>query len=120
MTGQSTLTVGMAGTLAASLAGGPLSEVFNELGLVLGIMGAFGGVAIGAHSKYPWPEVFRSGFVGGLLAFGFGVISPPVLQNMLGIEVIAGNVASLAGGAFAIGFMQDVFTKWLRDKRTDQ
>lgn len=95
---------------AASVAtAGPLYQVFNELGLVLALMGAIGGALHALRHDVPWRAAIKPMITGAILAFGVGVISAPLLAQMLGIEVSPGSnsVPVLASGAFLIGLMQE-------------
>lgn len=100
--------VAVFGTLAALLAGGPLSEVFGQLGLMMALMGALGGATRAIAIKVPWSEVIRPTLLGALLAFGLGVIAPPVIERVAGIVPAPDTPAipMLAASSFLIGFMQ--------------
>jgi drug/metabolite transporter (DMT)-like permease len=117
-----TSTVGAIGTTLAATVGsalgpiepGPISEVFNELGLVLAIMGALGGATFSIANRRPYREISRGVILGALIAFGLGAISPIILEKMIGIEPTAGaaSVPLLAGAAYFIGFAQETFIAW--------
>jgi hypothetical protein len=91
----------------AALAGGPLQQVFNELALVLVLMGAGGGATRGLAIRLPWQEVLRGIVLGGLLAGGLGVLTPHILRPWIGTDALI-TVPALAAGAFLVGFLQDV------------
>lgn len=117
MSGNST-AIGALGAAAAAGAGGPLAQVFSELALVMAIMGLAGGGVRGLSLRLPWREWLRGCAVGSGLAFGFGVLAPPILAGQLGIEVVPDGptVPALAASAFVIGFLQDVVTAWLQSR----
>ena len=88
------------------MAGGPLAEVFNELALVLALMGAAGGATRGLALRLQWREVLRGIALGALLASGVGVLLPHVLGPWLGPDLPV-TVPALAACAYLVGFMQD-------------
>lgn len=119
MTGPEQAAIGVAGTLLAGSAGGPLSQVFGEMTLVMGIMGAFGGSASALAVKLPYSQVVRPAILGSLMAMGFGVLGPLVLSNIFGLEIANGTSMPpiLAGSAFAIGFTQErVIKRFLKEE----
>jgi len=117
MTGHTSALVGAAGAIAAGVAGGPLQSTFNELALTLAIMGAFGGATMGMANKYSWREIFRGGFLGALLAFGFGAISPQILAAVLPIDAGGSQgIPLLSATAFVVGFMQEPIVSFLFKK----
>jgi hypothetical protein len=113
MSGNSTL-VATGGAAAAALAGGPLAEVFNELALVLALMGAAGGMSRGLAIALPWREVARGVVLGALLATGLGVLLPHLLGPWIG-QSGAVTVPALAACAFLAGFLQDILVARLRN-----
>lgn len=121
MAGHSTAALGFAGAVMAAAVGGPLAAVFSELALALTIMGAAGGVTRGLANRDPWREIVRGGFLGGLLAFGFGALSPQVLGHLISVEFMASasGVPLLAAGAFSVGFVQDVIINTFGRRRGD-
>lgn len=114
MTGHAT-TIAAFGAVAAAATAGPLTEVFNELGLVLAIMGCVGGVTRGLAIRLAWREIIRGIVLGGLFGFGFGVIAPDIVNRMFNVVVEPGTPAipAMAAAAFIVGFMQDVVIGWL-------
>lgn len=114
MTGQVT-AVAAFGAVAAAATAGPLTEVFNELGLVLALMGGFGGVTRGLAIRLAWREIVRGVILGGLFGFGFGVVSPDIVHRLFDVAIEPGTPAipAMAAGAFIVGFMQDVVIDWL-------
>lgn len=119
MSGQTTATVAAVGTIAAAATGGELAQVFNELWLVLAIMGAFGGLTHGLALRLPWREVARGLAIGALLASGFGVFGPMAVANAFGLDAVAdaSSVKALAAAAFLIGFGQNILVDWMRRGR---
>lgn len=107
MTGANS-SVAIMGAAVAAAAGGPLAEVFNELSLVLAVMGGIGGMARGLAIKTPWREVLRGVTLGALLATGLGVLLPLLVGPWLG-QGVASSPAALAACAFVVGFLQDIF-----------
>ena len=109
MTGQTTLTAA-GGVVVAAAVGGPLVQVFNELYLVLAIMGAAGGVTWGLANRRNWREVARGLVLGALLASGLGAISPHLVEWLTGVEFQPGgaSVSVLASCAFFLGMAQDL------------
>lgn len=100
--------VAVFGTLVALLTSGPLAEVFGQLGLLMALMGALGGATRAIAIKVPWVEVIRPTLLGALLAFGLGVIAPPILERVAGIVATPDTPAiqMLAASSYLIGFMQ--------------
>ena len=103
-------------TAMAAAAGGPISEVFTELALMTAIMGGAGGLTLSlAVRGRGFKATGRSVALGGLLAAGFGAISPALAGQFMNIQ-IGNNVQALAAASFAIGMGQDIIaariTKW--------
>lgn len=119
LTDPPVLLIGALGSAVAATTGGPLAEVFNETALVLAIMGGFGGMTRGLAVRLSRREVARGVFLGGLLAFGFGVLSPELLYRLFALEVAAGTPAIpvLAATAFIIGFAQELLITWMATKQ---
>jgi len=113
MSGQTTALAGAGGAVLAAAAGGPLEQVFNELGLVLVIMGAAGGATRGLAVRLALVEVGRGVLLGGLLAGGLGVLLPHILRPWIGADALI-TVPMLAACAFLAGFLQDVVLSRLR------
>lgn len=84
-----------------------LSEIFNERGLVLALMGALGGAVRSAALKTTWREGLRVVFIGGVTAFGFGILAPFVLKPWLGDlpPDVVGQIGALAASSFIVGLM---------------
>lgn len=114
-----TLPLTVAGTILAAAAGGPLSEVFNELSLVMALLGAIGGsvrwLAL-RRSRRDRPrlrisfgEAFASISIGAGLSVGIGTLTPVVLKSVFGLEIApdSPSTAMLAAGAFVIGMAQE-------------
>lgn len=120
MTGQVT-AIAAFGTLAAAATAGPLNEVFNELGLVLALMGGFGGITRGLAIRLEWREITRGVALGGLFGFGFGVLSPDIIHRLFDVAIEPGTPAipAMAAAAFIMGFLQDVIIAWSRAKGGD-
>lgn len=104
------------GAVAAATAGGPLATVFNELGLVMALMGGFGGIAWVLAIALPWRQALRPVVFGSIIAFGFGVISPVVLQWATGITLAPDTpmIPLLAATSFTVGFLQDWIVRKMR------
>lgn len=119
MSGQTTATVATVGAVAAAATSGELAQVFNELWLVLAIMGAFGGLTHGLALRLPWREVGRGLVLGSLLASGFGVFGPAAVANAFGLDAVAAEtgVKALAAAAYLIGFGQNIVFDWLRGRK---
>ena len=112
MSGHNT-AIAIGGAGAAAMAGGPLAQVFNELALVLAIMGAAGGATFGLANRLPLIEVARGILLGALMASGLGVLLPNVLSPWIGVDALT-TVPVLAGCAYFAGFVQDVLISKLR------
>lgn len=113
MSGQASTTVAVVGAIGAGAAGGPLAEVFNELALVLALMGAAGGMTRGIANRLPWREVGRGTFLGALIAFGMGALSPSIVESLFQINP-GTTIPVLAASSFLIGFGQDVVIAFLK------
>ena len=112
MTGHNT-GIAAVGAVAAGAMGGPLAEVFNELALVLVIMGAGGGATRGLALRLPWLETVRGIVLGGLMAGGLGVILPYIVGPWLPPGMPA-TVPVLAACAYLVGFLQDTVVSRLQ------
>lgn len=116
---NTTLAIGVS---LSFLAGGPLSEVFNEMGLLVAIMGALGGISRtlsirDLQFKAAWRRGLRDAWLGGLLAFGIGVMSLPLLEKLFGFQLAPDSgVNVFAAGAFAIGFFQERVTNMSKEQ----
>lgn len=115
MAGHAT-SVAAGGALISVAAGGPLMQVFDEMSLVMAIMGALGGGCWGVANRRGWRSTARGVVLGALLAFGLGVLAPPLMSGMLNIEIgpDGGTVQTLAAAAFCVGLLQDVLIAWVR------
>ncbi len=97
------------GSVLAVGATGPLVTVFNELGLVMAIMGGLGGLAFALAIKAPWRAVIHPAMMGSMLGFGIGILGPLIVEWQTGVEVgpVGGSVETLAAIAFLLGFIQE-------------
>ena len=112
----------MIGALSTTVSG-PLYQIFDELALVMAVLGGMGGLCRAVAIKgTPWREVLRSVFLGSLLAFGVGVFSPAIVSRMLGIDITGLDdiLPLLAASSFLIGLLQDIFMAWLRKGPKDE
>lgn len=116
MTGQTTSLSLAAGAVGAAVVGGPLSQVFHELALVMAIMGAAGGLTWGLANRHPWRNAARGVVLGALLAFGFGLASPNILDAVFSIKFAPGGSSAswLASCAFFVGLSQDAVLAFVR------
>lgn len=112
MTGQTT-GLALVGAGLAAATSGPVAEVFNEMALVLAIMGAGGGATRALALRVPWRDGLRGTVLGALLATGIGVLLPNVLGPWLGADTPA-TVPALAACAYLAGFLQDTLVSRLR------
>ena len=118
MSGQTTATAAAAGAVVAAAAGGELAQVFDQLAIVLALMGALGGGTHGVALRLPWSEVARGVLVGAGLAFGIGLGGPQVVGKLLAIDITSdGTVRGMAAAAFLVGFGQNIVVDWLRRGR---
>lgn len=115
-------SAGFWGVLTALLAAGPLAEVFGQLGLLMALMGAFGGATRAIALKMPWSQVARPTILGALLAFGLGVLAPPIMERVIGIVPAPDTPAipMLAAAAYLIGFMQGRVVGFLEKGKRDE
>lgn len=117
MSGQTTMFAA-AGTATAAALGGPLEQVFNELAIVLALMGALGGMTRGVAVRLGWLEVGRGVALGALLATGMGALLPQIVSPWIGSDLGQGaTVPILAACAYLVGFAQDVLIARLRGGR---
>lgn len=117
MAGSDAFTLGAIGATAAVTSTGPLLQVFNELGLVLAVFGAGGGMARVLFLDVPWREAPRPVILGGILGFALGVLSPAILKHFFGLDIGPEfGVQALAGGAFVIGYAQERVLSLLSQK----
>lgn len=112
MTGQTT-AIALAGATVAAVTSGPIADVFNEMALVLAIMGAGGGATRALALRVPWRDGLRGTVLGALLATGLGVLLPNLLGPWLGDKTPA-TVPALAACAYLAGFLQDALVSRLR------
>lgn len=113
------------GVTISYFAGGPISEVFNELGLLTAVMGALGGVSrtLSMRELRFCPAIkrgVRDAWLGGLLAFGIGIFSVPIIEKLFSIELAPDTgVSAFAACAFAVGFFQERVTNMSKDSAKD-
>jgi hypothetical protein len=115
---QHTITATVGIPLAA-MAGGPLAQVFGELTLVEAIMGLGGGVTMAVGSRETLRETVRGGFLGSVLAVGFGALAPVIVSKFLGVsssEQIVGPQAT-AAYSYAIGLGQHLIIDKISRKK---
>lgn len=101
---------------------GELNDIFNERGLVLGVLGALGGAVRSAALKTTWREGVRVIFIGGVLAFGVGALAPYLLRGWIGDlpEELAQTLGIIGAAAFLTGLMGVTIIERLIDARTIQ
>lgn len=106
-------------TLAAGAVGGPLAQVFDEMALVMALLGGLGGAV--RFLALRWSVGRKRGAVamaldfvamiaiGAGMAFGIGVLAPPILRGMLDLQLApdGGAVKALASCGFLIGLVQE-------------
>lgn len=115
------------GAAAAAVSVGPLAEVFSEMGLVMAIMGALGGAMHAIMNRrrpiLTWfANFFGFATSGAILAFGLGVLAPPILAWALRFEIAASDQSTgmLAAAGFLIGLMQERVVQLIRVRPDDK
>lgn len=95
---------------------GPFAEVFDQMGLLLFVMGALGGLTAHFAVRLPFKTAFWPALVGGLLGFGLALVAPPILKSMLGVELMieGGSARGMAACAYLVGVLHERVLKWLR------
>lgn len=95
---------------------GPLAEVFDQLGALLFIFGVLGGITGHLSLKLPLASIWRPALLGGVLGFCMGVIAPPIIKGMLGVDLIVndGSSRGMAGIAYVIGVIHERILAYLR------
>ena len=96
-------------SVAAVASSGPLYAVFNEMGLLMALMGGLGGALYVLRHNVPLSHAVRPVVSGALLSFGAGVWAVPIVAKALGFEIAntQNSVPALAGAAFFMGFLQE-------------
>lgn len=84
--------------------GGPVQQVLAEQNIVLAGFGALGGMVRSAALKTTWKEGIRVTFIGSATSFGFGVLSPSLVEKFVGVDIPAGMANSM-GVVCACAFM---------------
>lgn len=99
---------------------GEFNEIFNERGLVLGVLGALGAAVRTASLKTTWREGIRVIFIGAILAFGVGSIAPYLLRGWIGDlpEDLAQTLGVVGAAAFLTGLMGVTIIERLIDARS--
>lgn len=95
---------------------GPFAQVFDELGLLLFVMGLLGGITGHFSVKLPLKTAWVPALVGGLLGFGLGIIAPPLLKGALSVDIVAdGSPRGLAAVAYVVGIAHERVLTYLRE-----
>lgn len=117
---QNTATF-IVGATAAATAAGPLAEVFDEMGLVMALLGALGGslrfiVSTRTSRRVrgvlsATAELVSSMFIGAGLAFGLGGLPVDLILAAVNLDVAPDDPGTkfLAAVAFLIGLAQERF-----------
>jgi hypothetical protein len=119
---QTTTFIAATGTAAAAMAGGPLSQVFDEMTAIAAIMGLFGGVTMAVSNRETWLEMARGGFLGLGLAVGFGAIVPPIgaalVESLVGAKTDGALVGpqGVAAYSYVIGLAQHLILDRIQRK----
>ena len=102
----------------ASQASRPLLLIFNEIGLVMAIMGALGGATFVLALRVPWRQAAQPVLLGAMLGFGLSAIAVSLLKAQFGVEVAAqrGGVEVMASAVYLIGLSQERVIAWARGK----
>lgn len=110
-----TAATGASGAALSFAAAEPLYQVFNFTGLTMACMGALGGMTFAMVDRAQWREGVRQALIGALLAFGLGVLGPPIISRMMGAEILgsAGTIQGLGAAAYLVGFAQERVATWL-------
>ena len=117
-----TLATGASGAAVSYAVSEPLMQVFNGTGLVMALMGALGGATFALVDRAKLRDGVRQAILGGLLAFGLGVIAPVLLGRIIGAEFTgqAATVQGLGAVAYLVGFAQERVASWLLVMRNDR
>ena len=83
------------------------NDIFNEQGAVLAVLGAMGGMVRALALRTTWREGLRVTFIGSLLAFGVGVLSPVILRPWIGDipDGLNSTFGVISASAFIVGLL---------------
>lgn len=83
------------------------AEVFNQRAAITTIMGTLGGATRALFLKTKWQETIRVVVLGGLVAFGVGVLAPTLLPDWIkGVpEEASLSIGILASSSYLIGII---------------
>lgn len=115
----------LVGVSSASMMSGALLQVFDDVGLMLAIMGGLGGLVTALFNKVPWKGGLRSMALGALIGFGGGLAGPVLLKHAVGIDLIVdtSTYRGLGVSAFFMGWGQerigDLIYAWKRKEKAD-
>ena len=83
------------------------SDIFNEQGAVLAVLGAMGGMVRALALRTTWREGLRVTIVGGFLAFGVGMLAPLLLRPWIGEipDGLSSTFGVVSASAFIVGLL---------------
>ena len=101
----------------APTAGGAMAQVFNEMMLMMGIMGGLGGLLFALLGNVKLRQVIRNMATGAITAAGLGEIAPWLAARVFDLDLSDGAArpATMAGIAFLVGFAQERLLTWILD-----
>jgi hypothetical protein len=82
-------------------------SIFNERGAMLAFFGMLGAAVRSAALKTTWREGLRVVFIGGATSFGFGALSPHLLQQWIGDipDNLGTAIGTMCAASFLVGLM---------------
>ena len=82
------------------------AEVFNQRAAITTIMGTLGGTTRALFLKTDWRETIRVVVIGGLVAFGVGVLAPTLLPEWIKVPEDSGlGTGILTSSSYLIGIL---------------
>jgi hypothetical protein len=86
---------------------GDWNSIFNERGALMAFFGMLGAAVRSAALKTTWREGLRVVFIGAATSFGFGALSPHIMQAWIGDlpESIGTAIGTICAASFLVGLV---------------
>lgn len=97
------------------------AEVFNQRAAITTIMGSLGGTTRALFLKTDWRETIRVVVIGGLVAFGVGVLAPTLLPEWIKVpEESSLSIGILASSSYMVGILAiTIMEKFTSEAKSD-